>query len=198
MEPEEIAGLMLLLQERGCHNINLVTPGHVTAQALEALLIAAEKGLRIPLVYNTNGYDSPETLALLDGVVDIYMPDFKVWEPDTALRLLNARDYPRVARRALREMHRQVGPLGIGRDGLARGGVLLRHLVMPGLLSESGAIFRFLSEEVSPETYVNIMAQYHPAHRAFEDPGINRTITASEMEEAYQAALSSGLRRFDR
>ncbi len=198
MEAEEIATLMLLLQERGCHNINLVTPGHVAAQALEALLIAAEKGLEIPLVYNTNGYDNLEILKLLEGIVDIYMPDFKVWEEETATRLLNAPDYPQAAREAIREMHRQVGSLRIGRDGLARQGLLIRHLVMPGLLVESHAIFRFLAEEVSPETYVNIMAQYHPANRAFRHPGIDRRITAVEMKEAYQAAISCGLHNFDR
>jgi putative pyruvate formate lyase activating enzyme len=196
---------MLDLARRGCHNLNLVTPTHVVPQFLEALAIAAELGLRVPLVYNTSGYDSVETLALLDGVVDVYMPDFKFWAEETARRLVAAPDYPARARAAIAEMHRQVGVLQTGRDGLARRGVLVRHLVMPGQAQESAAIFEWLAREVSVDTYVNVMAQYHPAHRVGE-PGnagrsrfaeIDRQPRASELEAVRESARKAGLWRLD-
>jgi putative pyruvate formate lyase activating enzyme len=202
---EEIAALMLHLQGLGCHNLNLVTPEHVVPQVIEALAQAIEGGLGIPVVYNTSAYDAPESLALLDGLVDIYMPDFKVWEPATAARLLRAKDYPEHARAAILEMHRQVGPLTFRPDGIACRGVLLRHLVMPGLVAESAAIFDWLAREVSPDTFVNVMGQYRPANlvgRRRPDgttlfPEIDRRPTSAELSEALAAARRAGLWRFE-
>jgi len=159
----EIADLMLALQRRGCHNINFVTPEHVVPQVIEAVAAAVRGGLRVPIVYNTSAYDSVASLRLLDGMVDIYMPDFKFWNPRTASLLAKARDYPERAREAIAEMHRQVGALRFGPDGLARRGVLVRHLVMPGQLDETRAIMGWLATELSPDTYVNVMAQYRPS-----------------------------------
>ena len=196
-----LADLMLQLQDAGCHNINFVTPEHVAPQVAEAIAAAAPRLLRMPIVYNTSAYDSLASLRLMEGLVDVYMPDFKFWEPATARRLARAHDYPAVARRAIAEMHRQVGPLLMGRDGLAKRGVLVRHLVMPGLLNETTEIFRWLGQEVSTDTYVNIMAQYRPAHRV---PGndryrdIDRRVTSMEMAAVYSAARAAGLWRFDR
>jgi putative pyruvate formate lyase activating enzyme len=199
---------MLSLQERGCHNINLVTPEHVVPQAVEALAIAIQGGLTLPIVYNTSAYDAVSSLALMDGLVDVYMPDFKLWTRRSSARLLKAKDYPERAREAIREMHRQVGDLRFTRDGLACRGVLVRHLVMPGLLDETQEIFRFLAD-VSRDTFVNIMGQYHPDHEvgtradAGENTGpirhavINRCPTHSELEDAYEAARAAGLWRFD-
>lgn len=197
--PERLAGMMLELQTEGCHNINFVTPEHIVPQVLEALLIAVEGGLRLPLVYNTSAYDSKESLRQMDGVVDIYMPDFKIWDPRIALKYLWAKDYPELARRAIKEMHRQVGELKADENGLARRGVLLRHLVMPGVVAGTREIMKFLAQEVSPHTYVNIMAQYHPANKVTEEkfPEINRRITPEEHVEAVSAALKAGLYRFD-
>lgn len=201
---EELAGMMLELQEQGCHNINWVTPTHVVPQVLEALAVAARAGLRLPIVYNSGGYDSVAALRLLDGVVDIYMPDFKVWDPDTAERLLLARDYPEVARAALKEMRRQVGDLVLDHDGLARRGLLLRHLVMPNDLAGTRPLAEWLARELSPHTYINLMAQYHPAGAVLEErevparfPDLRRRITRAEMAAAYAAARQAGLHRFD-
>jgi len=202
---EEIAILMLSLQRRGCHNVNFVTPEHVVPQVLEAIEVAAAYGLSVPIVYNTSAYDSVESLRLLDGIVDVYMPDFKFWEPATASRLAKARDYPERARDAIAEMHRQVGPLRFGPDGLARRGVLVRHLVMPGQLDETRSIMHWLADELSPDTYVNIMAQYRPAWRVGTPapdgrtryPQIDCAVTSAEMAEAYAAARDAGLWRFD-
>jgi putative pyruvate formate lyase activating enzyme len=203
--PERLAAIMLALQRQGCHNINFVSPEHVVPQVIESLPIAIAAGLRLPIVYNTGAYDSVDSLRLLDGIVDIYMPDFKFWEPASARRLLKAEDYPERARAAILEMHRQVGPLRLGPDGVARRGVLVRHLVMPGYGAESEAILDWLAREVSPDTYVNLMAQYHPAHEVGQparDGGvkyaeINRRPTLDEIHQAYQAARHSGLWRFD-
>ncbi len=196
---EDLAALMLDLQARGCHNVNLVTPEHVVPQVLEALLLAAEAGLRLPLVYNTSAYDSLRSLELLDGVVDIYMPDFKYWDAGAARRYLKAADYPDVARRTIREMHRQVGPLTFDRDGLAVGGVLVRHLVMPDGTDDVRAILRFLADEVSPDTYVNIMGQYHPAGSVGDSrhPELCRRPDGSELLAARLAAEAAGLWRVD-
>jgi putative pyruvate formate lyase activating enzyme len=200
----DLAATMLALQERGCHNVNLVTPTHVVPQLIEAVVIAAGLGLRLPIVYNSSGYDRAQTLALLDGVVDVYMPDFKFWRAETAARYASAPDYPDVARRALVEMHRQVGPLRFGEGGLARRGVLVRHLVMPGLTDESRAILEWLARELSPDTYVNVMAQYRPAWRVGEPDGsarrfseIDRTPRPAEIEAVYEAGREVGLWRFD-
>jgi len=204
--PDAIADMMLALQDAGCHNINFVTPEHVVPQVLEALADAVGLGLHIPIVYNTSAYDALESLQMLDGLADIYMPDFKLWSDDAGERYLHARDYAARARCAIAEMHRQVGPLRLTRDGVACRGVLVRHLVMPGLLAESAAIFRWLADEVSPDTYVNIMAQYRPANLVGrrESDGtdvrfaeVNRRVTAQEMTGAYRLARAAGLWRFD-
>jgi putative pyruvate formate lyase activating enzyme len=198
--PLELAAMMLELQEMGCHNINFVTPEHVVPQLLEGLLVAAQAGLRLPVVYNTSAYDSAESLRHLDGVVDIYMPDFKFWDERLSLKYLIARDYPEAARWAIMEMHRQVGPLRFDERGLAKRGVLVRHLVMPGFLAETREILRFLAEEVSPETYVNVMGQYYPAGKVtmarFKDKyaDINRPVTTKEYAEAVNTAEALGLR----
>jgi len=202
--PRELAALMMDLQEQGCHNVNFVTPEHVAPQVVEALAAAVPMGLRLPIVYNTSAYDALSSLRLLDGLVDIYMPDFKFWDPQSALRLARARDYPEHARAAIREMHRQVGPLTFGPDGVARRGVLLRHLVMPGQLDQSAAIFDWLAREVSPDTYVNVMDQYRPAYKIRHNPAEEREHRAlarrpypDEIESAYAAARQAGLWRFD-
>jgi putative pyruvate formate lyase activating enzyme len=202
---DEIASLMLELQEQGCHNINFVTPEHVAPQIVEAVAAAAARGLRLPIVYNTSAYDALRSLRLLDGIVDVYMPDFKFWKPETSLRLCLARDYPERAREAVLEMHRQVGPLCFDERGLACRGVLVRHLVMPGQGDEAAAIFDWLASAVSPDTYVNVMGQYRPqykvgvpsprAERPF--PEIDRAPQPAEMEGAYAAARRAGLWRFD-
>jgi len=199
LDPAQIARLMLELQLAGCHNVNLVTPEHVVPQVLAALDLAIADGLRIPIVYNTSGFDSLESLRSLAGIVDIYMPDFKLWTEEAARRYLKCPAYPEAARAAFREMHRQVGDLVIGPDGLAERGLLVRHLVMPGLLEETRAILRFLAEEVSRDTYVNLMDQYRPANRVGPDryPEIDRRITGEELAAAFAMARELGLHRFD-
>jgi len=197
VRPEELAQLMLDLEGHGCHNLNLVSPSHVVPQAVEALALAIEFGLSVPVVYNTSAYDSLESLRLLDGLIDIYMPDFKFWEPATGERLAKARDYPERARAAIAEMDRQVGPLSLGPDGIARRGVLVRHLVMPGQGAETKAILTWLADEISPETWVNLMGQYRPAHRVggVEYTEIDRPPTREEMRAAVAAAEAAGLTR---
>ena len=203
--PQAIADLMIGLQERGCHNINFVTPEHVVPQVIEAVARAIARGLSIPIVYNTSAYDSVASLRLLEGLIDIYMPDFKFWRRETARRLGKAKDYPERAREAILEMSRQVGPLRLGADGVARRGLLVRHLVMPGLVNESKAIFRWLADEVSRDTYINIMGQYRPAYRvgqrdkkgSIRHAGINHRPRRDEMTLAYEYARRAGLWRFD-
>jgi putative pyruvate formate lyase activating enzyme len=190
-----LAQMMMNLQAKGCHNINLVSPSHVVAQILEALAVAAGEGLRLPLVYNTGGYDALPTLKLLDGVVDIYMPDFKFADAEAAERFSSAPQYPTVARAAIREMHRQVGDLVVDDHGVARRGLILRHLVMPGRPNDTREIMRFIAQEISPDTYVNVMGQYRPAHLAEEYPELNRPLTGSEYREALKIARDEGLRR---
>ena len=202
---DELAALMIELQDLGCHNINFVTPEHVAPQVIEGIAAAIGRGLSLPIVYNTSAYDALDSLKLLDGLVDIYMPDFKFWSKPVATRLAKARDYPERAREAIAEMHRQVGPLRFGPDGLARRGVLVRHLVMPGQLEESTAIFKWLAEEVSPDTYVNIMAQYRPEFRVGKEDRhgrmryaeVDRRPSSEELDLAYEAARDAGLWRFD-
>ena len=196
--PKELAGMMLSLQSKGCHNINLVSPTHVVPQILEALEVAAESGLNIPLVYNSGGYDSLETLALLDGIVDIYMPDMKYSDEETARELSGIENYPLVNRAAVKEMHCQVGELQIDEDGVAQRGLLVRHLVLPHSLAGTGEVVDFLAKEVSPDTYVNIMAQYHPCHKAFQFPLLSRPTSAAEFQEALALARQAGLTRLDR
>jgi putative pyruvate formate lyase activating enzyme len=198
-QPARLAAMMLELQAAGCHNINLVTPTHVLPQILEALLLAASAGLRIPVVYNTSGYDPLASLQLLDGVVDIYMPDFKIWDSGLALKYLAAKDYPQVARRAIKEMYRQVGDLKLDENGLAKRGVLVRHLVMPRNVAGTREVMKFLAREVSTDTYINLMAQYAPAGKVSAEkcPEINRLITGQEYEDAVDFARKAGLYRFD-
>jgi putative pyruvate formate lyase activating enzyme len=197
VEAGQLAGMMLHLAAQGCHNINLVTPSHVVPQILEALCLAAESGSKLPIVYNTGGYDSLESLRLLDGIVDIYMPDFKFWEEAVGRELANAADYREVACRAVKEMHRQVGDLVLDARGLAQRGLLVRHLVMPGGLAGTREVMRFLAREISPDTYVNIMPQYRPEGRASRHPGIARPLTPAEWREAIAVAREEGLSRFD-
>jgi putative pyruvate formate lyase activating enzyme len=197
IEPEDLARMMLELQSEGCHNINFVSPTHVVPQILAALAIAVEAGLRLPLVYNTGGYDAVETLQLLDGIVDIYMPDAKYADAEVARKYSKVRDYPAVNQAAIKEMHRQVGDLFIGPDGLARRGLLVRHLVLPGGLAGTAEVMHFLAQEVSPNTYVNIMDQYRPVYKARELPPLDRTLRWEEYEAAVEAARAAGLWRFD-
>jgi len=194
--PEQLATLMLRLQELGCHNINIVTPEHVVPQVIEALYLAVQRGLRLPLVYNTSAYDSHESLQVLDGLVDIYMPDFKVWTSESARRYLKSKeDYATVARESIQEMHRQVGDLQIDEMGLAYRGLLLRHLIMPGLVEETKAILSWVAQTLGTNTYVNLMAQYYPANKVGEAYSeINRTIYREEYMEALAHAESLGLR----
>jgi putative pyruvate formate lyase activating enzyme len=198
MEPNELAAVMLALQARGCHNINLVSPSHVVAAILAAVDIAARQGLELPLVYNTGGYDRLETLQLLDGIVDIYMPDMKYGRSDVAHRCSQAGDYVEVNFAAVKEMHRQVGDLVLGDDGVARRGLLVRHLVLPGGLAGSMQVLDFLAAEVSPNTFINIMGQYHPCYLAGQEPPLDKRPTAAEYREAVRGAQQRGFLRLDR
>ncbi len=198
VDAEELGAIMLELQSYGCHNINLVSPSHVVPQILAALLVAAEAGLHLPLVYNTGGYDSLDMLRLLDGVVDIYMPDMKYGDSAIARRYSLVRDYVKVNQAAVREMHRQVGDLQIDERGLARRGLLVRHLVLPNHLAGTAQVVRFLAEEVSKDTYLNLMDQYRPEYLASRYPPLNRRITPQEYQHALELAQKAGLHRFDR
>ncbi|OIN96601.1 radical SAM protein [Candidatus Desantisbacteria bacterium CG1_02_38_46] len=189
---EELANIMLKLQKLGCHNINFVTPTHYTAQILTALVIAKEKDLKIPLVYNCGGYESVETLKILDGIIDIYMPDFKYGDNASAKKYSSAPDYVEVAKSAHKEMHRQVGDLVI-ENGVAVKGLLIRHLVMPDVRACSDRVFEFIAKELSPDTAVNIMAQYYPTHLAYKYPEIDRFPTINEYSQALQTAKDTGL-----
>jgi putative pyruvate formate lyase activating enzyme len=195
--PERLAAMMLELQAIGCHNVNFVTPEHVVPQILEALPIAVDRGLRLPLVYNTSAYDSLESLELMDGVVDVYMPDFKLWRSESARRYLKRADYADVARATIKEMHRQVGDLVCDDRGLARRGVILRHLIMPDLLEETDAILRWVADELGTGCYVNLMAQYYVSGRVGRDGEyveIARRIHREEYEQALALARELGLR----
>jgi putative pyruvate formate lyase activating enzyme len=194
----ELADRMLSLQSAGCHNINFVTPSHVVPQILQALDIAAADGLHIPLVYNSSGYDGVETLKLLEGVVDIYMPDFKFWNPETARRLCDAADYPETARAAIREMHRQVGDLVVDDQGIAVRGLLIRHLVLPAGLADTREVMGFVARELSPDSYVNIMSQYRPCGRASEFPPMDRAPAPGDHQRAVETARAEGITRLDR
>jgi putative pyruvate formate lyase activating enzyme len=191
----ELAGLMLRLQRQGCHNINLVTPSHVILPVLEAVASAAAAGLRIPIVYNSGGYDSVASIKLLQAVVDIYMPDLKFLDPAAAARWTVAPDYPDKARAAIRAMQAGVGDLVIGPDGVAGRGLLVRHLVLPGMTTDSCAVLRFLAESVSRRVYVNIMSQYHPCHRSFAHPPLHRSLRHAEYEAVADCARRLGLER---
>ncbi len=198
VEPEDIAVMMLALQEQGCHNVNLVSPTHVVAPILAALLVAAQGRLRLPLVWNTGGYDSLAALELLDGVVDIYMPDMKYADKKTALKYSKAERYPAVNQAAVKEMHRQVGDLVMDEKGIALRGLLVRHLVLPKGLAGTPEIARFLAEAVSPDTYVNVMDQYRPCYKANELPPLDRRTSRAEYNRALEQAREAGLHRFDR
>lgn len=197
VEPDDLAAIMIRLQKLGCHNINFVTPTHVMPQILQALIPASEGGLDIPLVYNCGGYESVEALKLLEGIVDIFMPDFKFWDNKWAERFCHVTDYQEKARAALREMHRQVGDLQINEKGLAVRGLLVRHLVMPDDIAGSREVMTFLAREISPHTYVNVMGQYRPCGLAINDDLINRRIKAAELATAVKEALQAGLYRLD-
>jgi len=200
LNPEALAGRMMELQERGCHNINFVTPEHVVPQILEALLLAIPQGLNVPLVYNTSAYDSLHSLALMEGVIDIYMPDFKVWEEANASRWLKASNYREAACAAVKEMVRQVGHLKIPASGIARRGVLVRHMVMPGGLEDTRKIMRFLAKEFGSGVYVHLMNQYEPAGKVSESkyPELLRKVESKEMAQAKRIALEEGIVRVDR
>ena len=190
--------MMLKLKDMGCHNINLVSPTHVIPQILAAVFIAAQAGLDLPVVYNSGGYDSSDSLALLDGIVDIYMPDMKYSNEVIARKYSKIPDYPRINRMALHEMSRQVGDLQLDEIGIAFRGLLVRHLVLPNDLAGSKEILRFLAEEISPNTYLNLMDQYRPCYQAGQFPELNRRVTHEEFLEVYQLAKQFGLYRLDR
>ncbi len=195
VEPDRLALAMLELQDFGCHNINLVSPSHVVPQILAALQIAAQAGLRLPLVYNTGGYDSIDTLRLLDGVIDIYMPDMKYGNPQTARRYSKVIQYPMVNQENVREMHRQVGDLQIDENGLARRGLLVRHLVLPNKVAGTESVVEFLADQISRDTCLNLMNQYRPVFQAHLYPALNRPTKPEEYQTAVEAAHAAGLRR---
>jgi putative pyruvate formate lyase activating enzyme len=194
LEARELGDIMLQLQARGCHNINLVSPSHFVPQILAALVTAVEGGLDIPIVYNTGGYDALHTLRLLDGVIDIYMPDIKFGSNAMGKKYAGAPRYFDIVKAAVKEMHRQVGDLQVNGEGIATRGLLVRHLVLPGDISGSGAVMQFLAGEISPSTCVNVMEQYYPAHKAFKYPELNRRITPQEFDRALEKAEKAGLK----
>jgi putative pyruvate formate lyase activating enzyme len=184
LTPAELACRMLWLQEQGCHNLNLVTPTHFMPQLLKALGLAKERGFHLPIVYNTSGYESVETLELLDGIVDIYLPDMRYADDAVALKYSLAPQYPEINRAAVREMFRQVGNLALDEHGIAKRGLIIRHLVLPGGVSGTEKIMKFLAEEISKDFYISLMSQYFPAYKAHEIKELSRRITAEEYEEA--------------
>ena len=194
---EKLADIMLSLQNEGCHNINFVTPTHQMPMLLRSLLIASEKGLRLPIVYNCGGYESLHAIQLLEGVVDIYMPDFKYADPAMAKKYSQAENYPEAAKAALKEMHRQVGDLMTDKRGIAMRGLLVRHLVLPERVAGTAKIVKFIAQDISKNTYINIMDQYHPCFKAFDNPPLNRRITDTEFSEAIKLAVNAGLTRID-
>lgn len=195
--PDELATIMLRLQNMGCHNINLVSPTHVIPQILAALRIAAQAGLTLPIVYNTGGYDSLDMLQLLDGVIDIYLPDMKYADAVLGLKYSKIPDYPTVNQEAVKEMQRQVGDLQMDAQGIALRGLLVRHLVLPNNLAGTGEILHFLAEEISTHVYLNLMDQYRPAYHAHQHPELNRSITRKEYLQAVEMAHTLGLQRLD-
>ncbi len=197
--PEAIAAMMLELQEGGCHNINFVTPEHVVPQIIEAVAVAIDQGLNLPIVYNTSAYDALESIELMDRLVDIYMPDFKYWSAARSKKYMKAENYPEAARAAIKAMHRQVGPLVLDSQGLAKRGLLIRHLVMPGCLDETRAILEWIATELGLDTYVNLMDQYYPAGKVDLEHyvEINRRLTSAEFTAAQQIAHDLGLARMD-
>jgi putative pyruvate formate lyase activating enzyme len=195
---DELAGMMLRLQRIGCHNINLVTPTHYSALILEALDTAAKKGLRLPVVYNTSGWERLEILKVLDGIVDIYLPDFKYWDSGMSDKYSSgAESYPEMARKAILEMHRQVGVARPAKDGIMQRGLMIRHLVMPNNTSGSEKVMEWIAEKLPKDTYVNIMAQYSPVYKAYDYPEISRRITGTEYKKAVDGARRAGLTNLD-
>lgn len=194
---QELAGVMIFLQNSGCHNINLVTPTHQVPQILKALYIARENGLKIPIVYNCGGYEAIETLRILDGIVDIYMPDFKYSDEKLAEKYSKIKNYPDVVKQAFREMYRQVGDLVINENEVALRGLLVRHLVLPNNIAGTEEVVKFIAEEISKNTYINIMNQYRPCWQASEYPELNRRITKKEFQDAINIAIKYGLNRID-
>ena len=195
VSPEVLASMMLDLQSQGCHNINLVSPTHIVPQFLDALLIAVDEGLHLPIVYNTGGYDKVASLQLLEGIADIYLPDMKYADEDIALRYSGVRDYPAVNRAAVKEMHRQLGDLEVDKHGIARHGLMVRHLVLPNELAGTRAVAQFIAREISTETYINIMGQYRPEYNACNFPKLNRRVTRSEYLLAVEGVKETGLQR---
>ena len=193
----KLADIMLSLQKQGCHNINLVTPTHQMPMLLNAIMIASEKGLKLPIVYNCGGYESLNAIKMLEGVVDIYMPDFKYIDPAMAKIYSQAEDYPEAAMAAIREMHRQVGDLVTDQRGIATRGLLVRHLVLPDGIAGTAGVVKFIAKEISKNTYINIMDQYHPCYKAFDYPSLNRRLTHQEYADAIQMAEDAGLKRID-
>jgi len=191
--PETIARMMIKLQSEGCHNINFISPSHVIPQIVEAVFHAARSGLKIPLIYNSGGYDTKEGLELLDGIVDIYMPDMKYGDDETAFKYSGVSDYVRYNREAVTEMYRQVGDLVVGRDGNARSGLIVRHLVLPGGLAGTENVVKFIAENISKRTFLNILAQYWPAHKAAEYPELTNKLKNSDYEAALDIAKKYGL-----
>ncbi len=194
---EKLSSIMIELQQMGCHNINMVTPTHQVPMMLRALELAKAKGLSIPIVYNCGGYESLHVIKLLEGLIDIYMPDFKYSDPQMSLKYSDAADYPEIAKTVIKEMYRQVGDLKIYDTGVAVRGLLVRHLVLPEGIAGTAGVVKFISREISKNTYINIMDQYHPCFRAFDMPPLNRRITDKEYRDAIQLALDAGLKRID-
>ena len=195
--PEKLADIMLGLQNLGCHNINFVTPSHVVAQIIAAVYIAAQKGLNLPLVYNTGGYDSLEALALLDGIIDIYMPDIKYGDSELAHRYSHVRNYVELSQAAVKEMHRQVGDLVLDAEGIAQRGLLVRHLVLPDNIAGTDKMLTFLAKEISTNTYLNLMDQYYPCYRADDNPPLNRPLSSWEYRANLALAKQYGIARLD-
>ena len=194
---DKLADIMLSLQKQGCHNINFVTPTHQMPMILRSLLIASEKDLNLPIVYNCGGYESLHAIEILDGVVDIYMPDFKYMDPAMSLKYSEAEDYPESAKAAIKEMHQQVGDLVTDQRGIALRGLLIRHLVLPEGIAGTALVVHFIADEISKNTYINIMDQYHPCFKAFDHPPLNRRLTQQEYADAIQTAIDAGLKRID-
>jgi putative pyruvate formate lyase activating enzyme len=192
---EGLAKMMLHLQTKGCHNVNLVTPSHVVPQILQALSIAWEKGFDLPLVYNTSGYDAMESLRLLEGIIDVYLPDMRYSANRIAKRLSSVENYVEVNRKAIKEMYRQVGDLETDEDGIARKGLIIRHLILPDSLAGSDRTFRFIREEISDKVRLSLMGQYFPSYRAGECVSIDRKITPEEYESVLESFFESGLSR---
>ena len=192
-----LAKMMITLQESGCHNINFVTPSHVVPQILSALEKAIEMGLNVPLIYNSSGYDSTDTLRLIDGIIDIYMPDAKFWDPEVAEKTCHAPDYPEVLQSALKEMHRQVGDLIVNESNIALRGLLVRHLVLPQKLAGTKEVMAFISKHISKNTYVNIMPQYRPCGEAYKMKALSSHLREEEFIEALEEAKKAGIKRLD-